>query len=72
MARGGHTYSQLETAFRHQNFAALYFLFGEEEYLISSLQDLLLEHALEAGARDFNLDILYGAEVEARQGKSDG
>lgn len=67
MARGGHTYTQLETAFRHRNFAPLYFLFGEEEFLISSLQSLLQEHALEPGERDFNLDIIYGAEVDARQ-----
>ena len=67
MARGGQTYSQLETAFRHRNFAPLYFLYGEEEFLINALQDLLLEHALEPAERDFNLDILYGAEVEAQQ-----
>ncbi len=67
MARSGHTYHQLETAIRHRNFAPLYFLYGEEEYLIDKLQDLLLEHALEPGERDFNLDILYGAEVEPPQ-----
>jgi DNA polymerase-3 subunit delta len=67
MARGGLTYGQLETAFRRRNFSPLYFLYGEEQYLIDSLQDLLVEHALEPGERDFNLDILYGAEVEVEQ-----
>ena len=67
MARGGVTYRQLETAFRHRNFAPLYFLYGEEEFLINSLQDLLLEYVLEPGERDFNLDILYGTEVEPQQ-----
>ncbi len=67
MARGGQTYQQLDTAFRNRNFAPLYFLFGEEEFLIDSLQNTLQEYALEDGERDFNLDILYGAEVEAQQ-----
>ena len=67
MARGGQTYSQLDTSFRRRDFAPLYFLYGGEGYLIDLLQETLLQHALEPGERDFNLDIIYGAEVEAQQ-----
>jgi DNA polymerase-3 subunit delta len=63
----GLSYEQLATAFRHQNFKPLYFLFGEETFLMGELQDLLIEHALEPHQHDFNLDIVYGSEAEASQ-----
>ena len=64
MASTGLTYEQLETAFRHQNFKPLYLLFGEEPFLIDELEALLIEHALAPHERDFNLDVVYGAEHE--------
>ena len=63
----GLSYEQLATAFRHQNFKPLYFLFGEEGFLIDELQELLIEHALEPEQHDFNLDRVYGSEAEASQ-----
>lgn len=66
MASTGLTYEQLETAFRHRNFKPLYFLYGEERFLVEELQQVLLTHALEPHERDFNLDIVYGAEAEAQ------
>ncbi|GIV60027.1 MAG: DNA polymerase III subunit delta [Rhodothermaceae bacterium] len=65
MAQAGLTYETLETAFRHGNFKPLYFFFGEERFLIDSLQALLIEKALAPHERDFNLDIIYGAEANA-------
>lgn len=64
MGKTGLSYEQLETAFRHRNFKPLYFLFGEERFLIEELQRVFLEHALAPHERDFNLDIVYGAEAE--------
>ena len=66
MAKTGLTYEQLDTAFRHQNFKPLYFLYGEETFLMDALQQVLIEHALAAHERDFNLDLVYGVEAEAR------
>ena len=63
----GLSYEQLATAFRHQNFKPLYFLFGEEGFLIDELQELLIEHALTSEQHDFNLDRVYGSEAEASQ-----
>jgi DNA polymerase-3 subunit delta len=63
----GPSYDDLATAFRHQNFAPLYFFFGEETFLIDELQDLLIENALEPQQHDFNLDVIYGSETEASQ-----
>lgn len=66
MAADKRTYEQLATAFRHQNFEPLYFLYGEERYLADELQDVLLEHALAPHERDFNLDIVYGNDTDAQ------
>ncbi len=60
----GRSFEQLETAFRHKNFDPLYFLYGEEEFLMSELQEKLIENALSPAERDFNLDIAYGAESD--------
>ena len=64
MANAGLTYEQLETAFRHRNFKPLYFFYGEETFLIDELEALLVERALAPHERDFNLDVVYGAEHE--------
>jgi len=61
----GPSFDDLATAFRHENFEPLYFFFGEETFRISKLQDVLIEHALTPEQHDFNLDVLYGSEVEA-------
>ena len=65
MAQPGLTYEALDTAFRHRNFKPLYFLYGEEQFLIDALQAVLIEHTLEPHERDFNLDLVYGAETDA-------
>lgn len=65
MAANNQTYEQLATAFRHRNFKPLYFLYGEERFLAEELQTILLENALAPHERDFNLDIVYGSDVDA-------
>lgn len=66
MAVDNRTYEQLATAFRHKNFAPLYFLYGEERFLADELQEVLLANALAPHERDFNLDIVYGNESDAQ------
>ena len=41
-------------------------MYGEEKYFIDQLQEVLLEQAIAPHEKDFNLDILYGAEVDAQ------
>ncbi len=67
MAGSRSTYRQIETAFEHRKFEPVYFLYGEEQFLIDALQEKLIESALGPGERDFNLDIIYGGETEAGQ-----
>ncbi len=61
------SFEQIETAFRHRNFKPLYFFYGDEGFFLDQAQKLLVEHALAPHERDFNLDIIYGAEAEATQ-----
>ena len=63
----GLDYRQLVTAFEHQNFKSLYFFFGEETFQADELQRLLIREALAPGERDFNFDLVYGAEAEAKE-----
>ncbi len=60
-------YNRLRTAFEHENFKPLYFFYGEEQFLISELQSLLIEQALEPHEHDFNLDLVYGTETDANE-----
>lgn len=66
-AKPGPSYDDLATAFRHGNFQPLYFFYGEEGFLIDELQALLVEHALPPHERDFNLDLVYGAESDVQR-----
>jgi DNA polymerase III subunit delta len=61
------SFGDLATAFRHGNFSPLYLLYGEERYFVDQLQRLAIENALAPHERDFNMDILYGAEATAQQ-----
>jgi len=53
----------LETAIQHRAFDPVYFLFGEEEFLIDEAIGRLIEAAVDEPTRAFNFDLLYGADV---------
>jgi DNA polymerase-3 subunit delta len=63
----GSAYRQIETALSKRQFEPLYFVYGEEEYLKLEMQRQIIASALSETERDFNLDIVYGAEAEASQ-----
>lgn len=67
MASPAPAFDDLAVAFRHGNFRPLYFLYGDEGFLMDELQTLLVEHALEPHERDFNLDLFHGPDADARQ-----
>jgi DNA polymerase III subunit delta len=67
MAAKALSFDDLAAAFRQGNFQPLYFLYGEETFLIDELQRLLLKHALQPHERDFNLDVFFGPEADVRQ-----
>lgn len=65
MARSN-PYKSLKTAFEAGNFDPLYLVYGEERWFIDELQRILVETGVQPHERDFNLDILYGSEVDAK------
>jgi len=60
------TYDDLAVAFSHKNFSPYYLFYGAEQFFADRLQKLLLENALEPHERDFNQDIIYGAEADVK------
>ncbi len=49
------------------NFLPSYLLMGEESYYIDRISDYIEEHALNKEERDFNQQIVFGADVTAAQ-----
>ncbi|MDA1028968.1 MAG: DNA polymerase III subunit delta [Bacteroidetes bacterium] len=64
------SYTDVLSDFQDGKFGPLYLLYGEERYFIDRLQEKLLEKALAPHEKDFNLDLLYGSEVDAQQALS--
>ncbi len=54
------------SALRQKKFAPVYFFYGEEDFLIDEAVDSLIAEVLPEESRSFNLDVLYGNEVDAR------
>ena len=51
---------------KERKFAKIYLFYGEEDFLIDELADLLVDQAIEPSERSFNLDIVSGAELDAK------
>lgn len=62
-AAKGTTYEDILRQLKAQNLAPVYYLMGEEDYYIDKLSDAIVDAALTKDERDFNLDIVYGAET---------
>lgn len=61
------TYNDLLHDIQAGKFAPIYYLMGDEDYYIDRLSDAIVNAALKPEERDFNLDIVYGLETDARQ-----
>lgn len=55
----------LRTAVRERDFAPVYFLHGEDDYLKEIVAREIVDAAVDAATRDFNLDVRRGAELDA-------
>ncbi|MBO7136950.1 MAG: DNA polymerase III subunit delta [Bacteroidaceae bacterium] len=64
MAAKGITYENVLRDVKAQNIAPIYYLMGEEDYYIDKLSDAIIDAVLIEDERDFNLDIVYGAETD--------
>jgi DNA polymerase-3 subunit delta len=59
------TYDGIMRDMRAGKFEKVYYLMGEEPYYIDKITDFIAENALRPEERDFNLTVLFGADVEA-------
>lgn len=56
-------YQDLRKDFREGRFKPIYLFYGGESYLPDRLQKILIEQILLPEDRDFNLDVVHGADV---------
>ena len=64
MAAKGITYDDIMRDLKARNISPVYYLMGEEDYYIDKLSDAIVETVLTEDEKDFNLDIVYGAETD--------
>jgi len=57
------TPDSLETSLRHGKFDPVYFLFGDEEFLIEEALNRIIESTVDESTRSFNFDLLFGSEA---------
>ncbi len=66
MAKGsGTTHSDIMKAVDEGKYAPVYLLMGEEDYYIDLVSQFIADKVLKPEERDFNLDIMYGADIKA-------
>jgi DNA polymerase III subunit delta len=58
---------QLKQSIKNKKIAPVYFIHGTEPFLIERLTKATIQAALEPGSEDFNLNVLYGNEVDGAQ-----
>lgn len=63
MAARGITYEDILRDVKAQKIVPVYYLMGEEDYYIDKLSDVIVDAVLTKEEKDFNLDVVYGAEV---------
>ena len=65
MAKQEITHVDIVKDLQAKKYKPVYYLMGDEDYYIDKLSDAIVDAALSAEERDFNLDILYGSEADA-------
>ncbi|MCR4920346.1 MAG: DNA polymerase III subunit delta [Bacteroidaceae bacterium] len=66
-AAKGITHEEIIRNVRAGKVAPVYYLMGEEPYYIDLLSNFLTDTLLKPEERDFNLDLVYGADVNVNQ-----
>jgi DNA polymerase-3 subunit delta len=61
----GPSVKELEKSIRKRDFHPVYMLYGEEETMINDIVGQIVQTALDENTRQFNLDVLDGAETTA-------
>jgi DNA polymerase-3 subunit delta len=66
-AQKGITHEDIVRDVRAGKIAPIYYLMGDEPYYIDKVSDFIVDAVLKPEERDFNLDIVYGADVTLNQ-----
>ena len=61
------TSESLMTQLRHGKIEPLYFLFGDEEFLIDEALEQIIDRAVDKSTVSFNFDLLHGTEVTLQE-----
>jgi len=64
MAAQERTYTDIMKDLKARHFCPIYYLMGEEPYYIDLISNYLLDNVLTETEKDFNLDVIYGADVD--------
>lgn len=59
-------FKTVKNKIKEKNFDPVYFFFGDEDYLIDNLIDLIREKVVDPQTRDFNYDYLYSDDVNGQ------
>jgi DNA polymerase III subunit delta len=57
----------LEQAIGRREFSPVYLLYGEEDFLLEQTLKHFIDASVDEPLRGFNLDVVYGSEVDAKQ-----
>ncbi len=66
MPKEGMTYQDVERQLKKRNLSPVYLFHGEEDFLIELLTEEVIQVAIGREQQEFNLDIVYGSETDAR------
>ena len=67
----GPSYETIMRDLEARRFSPIYILMGEESYYIDKISDYIATHVLKPEERDFNQNIVFGANCRFCQGLSD-
>jgi len=62
----GPSYEEVERSLRQKKFSPIYLFYGEEDFLIEETLGILIGEVVEPSTQSFNLDILHGGDVDAK------
>ena len=57
------TFIGLLNEIKSKKFRPIYVLHGEESYYIDRLEEAIIQNALTVDEQDFNLNVIYGADI---------
>lgn len=64
MAKKEFTYEEIIKDLKAKKYYPIYYLMGDEPYYIDKITDYIVENVLTETEKDFNLSVVYGADVD--------